>query len=101
MQSAKLDLSQQRGNVELKQHTREHYQRQVYFVSVCQFILLRADDHISTEQTTVDRLLKKRNRIGKRFPDNTNPSTGEVGGPTGPEPTRFGDWERKGRVTDF
>lgn len=36
-----------------------------------------------------------------RFPDNTNPTTGEVGGPTGPEPTRFGDWERKGRVTDF
>ncbi|MFC7690763.1 succinate dehydrogenase assembly factor 4 [Paeniroseomonas aquatica] len=25
----------------------------------------------------------------------------EVGGPTGPEPTRYGDWERKGRVTDF
>ena len=35
------------------------------------------------------------------FPDNTNPATGEVGGPTGPEPTRFGDWERKGRVSDF
>jgi hypothetical protein len=25
----------------------------------------------------------------------------EIGGPAGPEPTRFGDWERKGRVTDF
>ncbi len=25
----------------------------------------------------------------------------EVGGPSGPEPTRFGDWERKGRVSDF
>ncbi|KAJ1536514.1 hypothetical protein HK405_015184, partial [Cladochytrium tenue] len=25
-----------------------------------------------------------------------NPHTGEVGGPKGPEPTRFGDWERKG-----
>ncbi|WP_198371418.1 succinate dehydrogenase assembly factor 4 [Roseomonas rosulenta] len=25
----------------------------------------------------------------------------EIGGPTGPEPTRFGDWERKGRVSDF
>ncbi len=25
----------------------------------------------------------------------------EVGGPTGPEPTRYGDWERKGRVSDF
>ncbi|XP_031836608.1 succinate dehydrogenase assembly factor 4, mitochondrial isoform X2 [Nomia melanderi] len=37
----------------------------------------------------------------KPFPNNTNPETGEVGGPRGPEPTRYGDWERKGRVTDF
>lgn len=35
------------------------------------------------------------------FPGGKNPKTGEAGGPTGPEPTRFGDWERKGRVTDF
>lgn len=26
---------------------------------------------------------------------------GETGGPKGPEPTRFGDWERKGRCIDF
>lgn len=26
---------------------------------------------------------------------------GEVNGPSGPEPTRFGDWERKGRISDF
>ena len=25
----------------------------------------------------------------------------EVGGPQGPEPTRYGDWERKGRCIDF
>ncbi len=25
----------------------------------------------------------------------------EIGGPSGPEPTRYGDWERKGRVSDF
>lgn len=25
----------------------------------------------------------------------------EEGGPKGPEPTRFGDWERKGRCSDF
>lgn len=25
----------------------------------------------------------------------------EHGGPTGPEPTRYGDWERKGRCIDF
>ena len=26
---------------------------------------------------------------------------GEVDGPPGPEPTRFGDWEKGGRCTDF
>ena len=25
----------------------------------------------------------------------------EVNGPKGPEPTRYGDWEQKGRCTDF
>jgi hypothetical protein len=25
----------------------------------------------------------------------------ESGGPAGPEPTRYGDWERKGRCIDF
>jgi hypothetical protein len=25
----------------------------------------------------------------------------EQGGPKGPEPTRFGDWERKGIASDF
>ena len=25
----------------------------------------------------------------------------EIGGPPGPEPTRYGDWQFNGRVTDF
>jgi hypothetical protein len=25
----------------------------------------------------------------------------EIGGPGGPEPTRFGDWEKNGRCIDF
>jgi hypothetical protein len=25
----------------------------------------------------------------------------EIGGPEGPEPTRFGDWEKSGRCIDF
>ena len=29
------------------------------------------------------------------------PMPTEHGGPKGPEPTRYGDWEQKGRVTDF
>jgi hypothetical protein len=27
--------------------------------------------------------------------------TAETGGPAGPEPTRYGDWERKGIAVDF
>ncbi len=37
----------------------------------------------------------------KKHPGGVNPETGEVGGPAGPEPTRYGDWERKGRTFDF
>lgn len=29
------------------------------------------------------------------------PGSRETGGPPGPEPTRYGDWERKGRCIDF
>lgn len=29
------------------------------------------------------------------------PPVTEIGGPKGLEPTRFGDWERKGRCSDF
>lgn len=35
--------------------------------------------------------------------DRTSPKSAprEIGGPRGPEPTRFGDWERNGRCIDF
>ena len=35
--------------------------------------------------------------------DGTPPKSAprEIGGPRGPEPTRFGDWERNGRCIDF
>lgn len=31
----------------------------------------------------------------------TPAAPGEAGGPAGPEPTRYGDWERNGRAVDF
>ncbi len=31
----------------------------------------------------------------------SEPPVEEIGGPKGPEPTRYGDWERKGRAVDF
>ena len=37
-------------------------------------------------------------------PQDTNPkqdSVKEYGGRDGPEPTRYGDWEKKGIISDF
>ena len=36
---------------------------------------------------------------GSKAPDKARPK--EIGGPEGPEPTRYGDWERKGICVDF
>ncbi len=36
---------------------------------------------------------------GQERPPKVGPK--EIGGPKGPEPTRYGDWERKGRCIDF
>lgn len=32
---------------------------------------------------------------------NPTPAAKESGGPKGPEPTRYGDWENKGIASDF
>jgi len=43
--------------------------------------------------------------VHQELPDLNQPTenspTKEVDGPKGLEPTRFGDWERKGRCVDF
>jgi hypothetical protein len=33
--------------------------------------------------------------------DEAKAEGGEIGGPKGPEPTRYNDWEQKGRCSDF
>lgn len=37
----------------------------------------------------------------RRKAEEAKPMARELSGPKGPEPTRFGDWERKGIVSDF
>ncbi len=37
----------------------------------------------------------------KTPPTPQKPDPEEIGGPKGPEPTRYGDWEKGGRCTDF
>jgi len=48
-------------------------------------------------------LLEEREKISKTLSfnvDHTN-NLKEINGREGPEPTRYGDWEKKGIVTDF
>ncbi|KAK1791712.1 hypothetical protein P4O66_013700 [Electrophorus voltai] len=49
----------------------------------------------------MDEQDSKTNDVFEKFPNDVNPYTKEMGGPRGPEPTRYGDWERKGRCIDF
>jgi hypothetical protein len=37
----------------------------------------------------------------KAAEENTKPREKEFQGPKGPEPTRYGDWEKKGIASDF
>nr|WP_298688083.1 succinate dehydrogenase assembly factor 4 [uncultured Dongia sp.] len=52
--------------------------------------------------STADDKSAEKPAIPPRKPEKTKASPPpEFGGPTGPEPTRYGDWERNGRVSDF
>lgn len=78
----------------------------------------KAEEAVSPRMQEFKKKLREKTPIGKldeiegkhpyqekeplpEWPNNTNPHTGEIGGPKGVEPTRYGDWERKGRVSDF
>jgi hypothetical protein len=43
-----------------------------------------------------ERISKKRLELNVK-----NDDAKEIGGPKGLEPTRYGDWEKKGRCVDF
>ncbi len=61
------------------------------------------------ERVREDRLPRSAhsNRVDAPVADASNaaaedpPQPREIGGPKGPEPTRYGDWERAGRCIDF
>ncbi|MEX2523339.1 MAG: succinate dehydrogenase assembly factor 4 [Gammaproteobacteria bacterium] len=44
---------------------------------------------------------ENKNPPNRRQPAVKEPMPKEVGGRSGPEPTRYGDWEYKGRCIDF
>ncbi|XVE64375.1 hypothetical protein DITRI_Ditri07aG0096000 [Diplodiscus trichospermus] len=53
------------------------------------------------EAVKIEKKEEEEKDDGDEDGDYMNKETGEVGGPRGPEPTRYGDWERNGRCYDF
>ena len=51
--------------------------------------------------TAVERRALEEAAARRRATEAVEASGEEVGGPRGPEPTRYGDWERKGLAVDF
>ena len=49
----------------------------------------------------MNKVTKKENKSNNKKNKNKNKKVKEIGGPKGPEPTRYGDWERKGIISDF
>ena len=54
--------------------------------------------NVSERETKPSNRAKTVNSLKKVI---ENSKTKELGGPSGPEPTRYGDWERAGRCIDF
>ena len=54
---------------------------------------------MSNKTTKLSKQKKQNNTKDKLKENEINPR--EQGGPKGPEPTRYGDWEKAGRCSDF
>ncbi|MDE0154546.1 MAG: DUF1674 domain-containing protein [Gammaproteobacteria bacterium] len=50
------------------------------------------------KKKTKQLIRPRRSRSGEDGKEN---KSREIGGPKGPEPTRYGDWEKNGRCVDF
>ncbi|MBC6406352.1 MAG: DUF1674 domain-containing protein [Rhodospirillales bacterium] len=51
----------------------------------------------SVPAETLEQAFRQRTDAAKETPGKVK----EIGGPSGPEPTRYGDWERNGICSDF
>ncbi|NBB69840.1 MAG: DUF1674 domain-containing protein [Alphaproteobacteria bacterium] len=60
----------------------------------------RPGDDAATTDTARDHDTPQTDQASGEDGSATQPP-GEKGGPKGPEPTRFGDWEKNGRCFDF
>jgi hypothetical protein len=58
------------------------------------------DESSGTVKKTDAGADEKQGDDGEVRPENSEP-TKEIGGRGGPDPTRYGDWEKNGRCVDF
>lgn len=81
-----------------------------FICSSTQGVKIKQDHPVEHDAPTLDEKEKVDNKNkgnveveGNNDEENTyiNKKTVEIGGPKGPEPTRYGDWERGGRCSDF
>ena len=54
-----------------------------------------------TSESEPNRESSENNDEAQRTAEDNSEREPEIGGPGGLEPTRYGDWERKGRCIDF
>ncbi|MBN42897.1 MAG: DUF1674 domain-containing protein [Alphaproteobacteria bacterium] len=62
---------------------------------------IRIPDRQKETSESVENAAESKSSANNGKGDRLADATKEVGGPKGPEPTRFGDWERDGRCVDF
>jgi len=62
---------------------------------------MRTARHIPTMTTEPSDATDPASPEPKKPADGEPPRPREIGGPKGPEPTRYGDWEKKGLTSDF
>ena len=60
-----------------------------------------AEKNSSTSTTSTSPKKKEEDPKEKKTKQQKPESKDEIGGPKGPEPTRYNDWEKNGRVSDF
>ena len=58
------------------------------------------DDSSGSAKKTDAGSAEKQSDDGEARTENLNPPK-EIGGREGPDPTRYGDWEKNGRCVDF
>ena len=61
----------------------------IFIARLVMTVTKKTDKHTKTKITT------------SKIDQSNNLKTKEIGGYKGPDPTRYGDWEKKGRCIDF